>query len=64
MSNVSYLTPKKPLAEIAQERSAQAETQNIDIYEAIAGLYEELGAMAEMNAALEVRVTQLEGGQQ
>lgn len=64
MSNINYLTPKKPLAEIAQERSAQAETQNIDIYEAIAGLYEELGAMAEMNAALEVRVTQLEGGQQ
>lgn len=62
MSNVKYLTPKKPLSEITRERADQAEEQNIDLYEAIAGLYEELGALAEQNAALEERVTTLEGG--
>lgn len=63
MSNVKYLTPKKPISEIARERADQAEQQTIDIYEAIAGLYEELANLAEQNAALEERVTQLEGGQ-
>lgn len=38
MDNVKYLTPKKPLSEIARERAEAAEQQNIDIYEAIAGL--------------------------
>ena len=53
MDNVKYLTPKKPLSEIARERDEAAEQQNIDIYEAI----------AEENAALAERVTKLEGGQ-
>ncbi len=61
--NVKYLTPKKPIAEIIRERAEQAENQNIEIYQAIAGLYEELGAMAEANAALVARVAKLEGGQ-
>ena len=59
---VKYLTPKKPIAEIARERAERAEQQNIDIYEAIAGLYEELASLAEHNAALEARVATLEGG--
>lgn len=62
-NSVKYLTPKKPLSEIARERADQAEKQNIDIYEAIAGLYEEFANLAEQNAILEERVTTLEGGQ-
>lgn len=42
MDNVKYLTPKKPLSEIARERAEAAEQQNIDIYEAIAGLFEDM----------------------
>lgn len=61
-AEVKYLTPKKPIAEIARERAEQAEQQNIDIYEAIAGLYEELANLAEQNATLEARVATLEGG--
>lgn len=53
---VKYLTPKKSLSQIARERAELAETQNIDVYEAIAGLYEEVAALTE-------RVEQLEGGQ-
>ena len=53
---MNYLTPKKDIAEIARERSEQAERQNLDIYEVLAGLYEEI-------AGLEQRVAQLEGGQ-
>ncbi len=49
---MTYLTPKKGIAEIARERAEQAERQNIDIYEVLAGLY-----------ALEQRVAQFEGGQ-
>lgn len=57
MSNpVNYLTPKKSLSQIARERAEAAEQQNIDVYEAIAGLYEEIAALTE-------RVEQLEGGQ-
>ena len=64
MSNggIDYLTPKKPISDIARERADQAERQNIDIYEAIAGLYEELANLAEDNAELRERVTLLEGG--
>lgn len=61
-AEVKYLTPKKPIAEIARERAEQAEQQNIDIYEAIAGLYEELANLAEQNATLKARVATLEGG--
>lgn len=53
---VNYLTPKKNLSQIARERAEAAEQQNIDVYEAIAGLYEEVAALTE-------RVKQLEGGQ-
>ena len=53
---MTYLTPKKGIVEIARERAEQAERQNIDIYEVLAGLYEEI-------AALEQRVAQFEGGQ-
>lgn len=53
---MNYLTPKKDITEIARERAEQAERQNLDIYEVLAGLYEEI-------AALEQRVAQLEGGQ-
>lgn len=60
---MKYLTPKKPLAEITRDRVEQAEQQTLDLYEAIAGLYEELGAVMEQNAALEERIKELEGGQ-
>ena len=60
---MKYLTPKKPLSQIAREKAEQAETENIDIYEAIAGLFEEIAALTEQNATLEERVTKLEGGQ-
>lgn len=63
MDNVKYLTPKKPLSEIARERAEAAEQQNIDIYEAIAGLFEDMAALTEENAALAERVTKFEGGQ-
>lgn len=63
MDNVKYLTPKKPLSEIARERAEAAEQQNIDIYAAIAGLFEDMAALTEENAALAERVTKLEGGQ-
>lgn len=52
---VNYLTPKKSLSQIARERAEAAEQQNIDVYEAIAGLYEEIADLTE-------RVEQLEGG--
>lgn len=61
--SMKYLTPKKPIAEIARERAEQAQAQNIDVYEAIAGLFEELAGLAEENAALTERIEQLEGGQ-
>ena len=53
MSKMRYLTPKKPLSEIVREREEQAESQNVNLYEAVAGLYEEI----------EKRVAKLEGGQ-
>lgn len=53
--SVNYLTPKKSISQIARERMEAAEQQNIDVYEAIAGLYEEV-------AALTGRMEQIEGG--
>lgn len=38
MSKMRYLTPKKPLSEIVREREEQAESQNVNLYEAVAGL--------------------------
>ena len=63
MSEMRYLTPKKPLSEIVREREEQAESQNVNLYEDVAGLYEEIANLAEQNAALEERVAKLEGGQ-
>lgn len=63
MENLKYLTPKKPLTEIIRERAEEAEQQNIDIYEAIAGLFEDMAALAVETAALAKRVNKLEGGQ-
>lgn len=60
---MQYLNPKKPLSEITREREEKNEAQNIDVYEAIAGLYEEITALTKANAALTERVTQLDGGQ-
>ena len=60
---MKYLTPKKPLSQIAQERAEQAELQMLDLYEAVAGLYEELADVMEKNAALEERIMELEGGE-
>lgn len=54
--SIKYLTPKKTIAQIARERAEAAEQQNVDVYEAIAELYEEIVALSE-------RVEQLEGGQ-
>ena len=60
---MKYLTPKKPLSEITREREEQNEAQNIDVYEAIAWLYEQIAALREANSALTERFIQLEGGQ-
>jgi len=61
--DMKYLTPKKPISEITRERAEQMEKQNIDVYEALAGLYEEFAVIAEEHAALKKRITTLEGGQ-
>ena len=63
MDNLKYLTPKKPLTEIIRERAEEAEQQNIDVYEAIAGLFEDMASLAAETAALTERVNKLEGGQ-
>ena len=54
-SGMKYLTPKKPIAQINREREEQSEEQNIDLYEAVAGLFEEI-------ADLRANVEELEGG--
>ncbi|MPN07467.1 hypothetical protein SDC9_154737 [bioreactor metagenome] len=61
-SGVKYLTPRKPISQIAQERADMMEQQNVDLYEAVAGLFEELGAACEQITALEGRVATLEKG--
>ena len=62
MSDLKYLTPQKPISQIERERAEQMEKQNVDLYEAIAGLYEELAALEQSNADLTARVEKLEGG--
>ena len=59
---VNYLTPPKALSQIIRERADQAEEQNVDLYEAIACLYEQLAALEQSNADLKARVKKLEGG--
>lgn len=54
-SGMKYLTPKKPIAQINRERAEQGEEQNFDLYEAVAGLFEEI-------ADLRAEVEELKGG--
>ena len=60
--SMKYLTPKTLITEIERQRAEEAEEQNIDLYEAIAGLFEELAALEQSNAELKVRVETLEKG--
>lgn len=59
---MKYLTPKKPISKIARDRAEEMEERNVDLYEAIAGLFEELAALEQSNAELKVRVETLEKG--
>lgn len=61
-NGLKYLTPQKSISEIMRERAEQAEQQNVDLYEAVAGLFEELGAAYEQIAGLEERVAKIEKG--
>ena len=45
--SMKYLTPKMPITEIERQRAEEAEEQNIDLYEAIAGLFEEVMGLTE-----------------
>ena len=58
--SMKYLTPKMPITEIERQRAEEAEEQNIDLYEAIAGLFEEV---TEKVSSLESKIKQIEGGQ-
>ena len=53
---MKYLTPKKPISKIARDRAEEMEERNVDLYEAIAGLFEELAALEQSNAELKARV--------
>ena len=57
---MKYLTPKKPISKIARDRAEEMEERNVDLYEAIAGLFEELAALEQSNAELKARVEMLE----
>ena len=59
---MKYLTPKKPISKIARDRAEEMEERNVDLYEAIAGLFEELAALEQSNAELKARVEMLEKG--
>lgn len=59
---MKYLTPKKPISKIARDRAEEMEERNVYLYEAIAGLFEELAALEQSNAELKVRVETLEKG--
>lgn len=52
---MKYLTPKKPISKIARDRAEEMEERNVDLYEAIAGLFEELAALEQSNAELKAR---------
>ena len=45
--SMKYLTPKTLITEIERQRAEEAEEQNIDLYEAIAGLFEEVVGLTE-----------------
>ena len=59
---MKYLTPKKPISKIAHDRAEEMEERNVDLYEAIAGLFEELAALEQSKAELKARVEMLEKG--
>lgn len=59
---MKYLTPKKPISKIARDRAEEMEERNVDLYETIAGLFEELAALEQSNAELKARVEMLEKG--
>lgn len=59
---MAKLLNPKPITEIQQEKEDRAQALTIDLYEAVAGLYEELLAANERIAALEERVNTLTGG--
>ena len=59
---MKYLTPKKPISKIAHDRAEEMEKQNVNLYEASAGLFEELAALEQSNAELKARVEMLEKG--
>ena len=61
--SMKYLTPKTLIAEIERQRAEEAEEQNIDLYEAIAGLFEEVVGLTEKGSSLESKIKQIEGGQ-
>lgn len=54
-SGMKYLTPRKPIAQINRERAEQGEEQNINLYEAVAGLF---GEIADFRA----EIKELKGG--
>lgn len=45
--DIKYLTPKKSLEAISRERAENAQAQTIDLYEAVADLYEQFTALQE-----------------
>lgn len=53
---------EKPLSAIREERESGYMEQTLDLYEAIAGLSEELASVQETLSALLSRINQLEGG--
>lgn len=52
----------KPLSEIKREKVEKAQELNIDLYEAVAGLFEEILALNTRIDALEERVNTLTQG--
>ena len=53
---MKYLTPKMPITEIERQRAEEAEEQNIDLYEAIAGLFEEVMGLTESERVHDFRL--------
>ena len=59
---MKYLTPKKPISKIARDRAEEMEERNVDLYEAIAGISEQLAALEQSHAEQKPRVEMLEKG--
>ena len=62
--SMKYLTPKMPITEIERQRAEEAEEQNIDLYEAIAGLFEEVVGLTEKVSSSKVRSSRLKEDKQ